>query len=492
MNAAPQREMFSCSRCAGSGLDGRRQCPSCRGYGAGMMFGPLFLYWSRRIDGFSIFLGRVKKAVDLAFNIVLVLAFFAGAIIGWRHVAATDPAAVLTAGFWRTPHPSLLAFWAGTICLCMWYYRSVVAAAVKQRVRTQAYGERLEPVALPPEPGRWEAIRKIPRRDKIDVSRACSPESIRVIEEAYGLARKFRSKELATTHLFAALLTSQKIGIVFGRLGLQFEKYRDKLARMLSALPKDDLSTSVSAELRAALLDAYVEAFVERQAAVDVTELFMAVVRADERVKDLLIDLGVDSQKAENVVQWIRIQGLLRERYRRFSSAARLKPKGTMNRAMTAVATPFLDRISTDMTRLAAYGHIAPVIGRDAEFEAIFRVIEGGGRSVVLVGHPGVGKDAIIEGIAQRMVEEDVPAILQDRRFINLNVAQLVSGATASEAQERLLAALYEVARAGNIVLVVPDVAGMVGISAGSGEAIDLSRVFATELARGYFFAITT
>ncbi|MEY4744918.1 MAG: Negative regulator of tic competence ClpC/MecB, partial [Candidatus Parcubacteria bacterium] len=492
MTAPPRREMFSCSRCAGSGLDGRRQCPLCRGYGAGIMAGSLFLYWGGRIDGFSIFLGRVKKAVDIAMDVILVLAFFAGAIIGWRHVSATEPATVLTAAFWRTPHSSLLAFWSGVVCLCMWYYRHVLASGMKQPVRSHAYGERLDPIALPPEPGRWEAVRKLPRKSRIDVSRACSSASLRALNDAYALARRFKSRELATTHLFATLLASQKIGIVFGRLGLQFEKYRDKLARMLASLPKDDLSSTVSADLRAALLDAYVEAYEERQPLVDVTELFMAVVRRDERVGELLIDLGVDSQKVENVVQWIRIQELLRERYRRFSSAARLKPKDTMNRAMTAVATPFLDRISTDLTRLAAYGHIAPVIGREAEFEAVFRVIEGGGRSVVLVGHPGVGKDAIIEGIAQRMVEEDVPAILQDRRFVNLNVAQLVSGATASEAQERLLAALYEVARAGNIVLVVPDVAGMVGISAGSGESIDLSRVFATELSRGYFVAITT
>ncbi|HTK04501.1 MAG TPA: ATP-dependent Clp protease ATP-binding subunit [Candidatus Eisenbacteria bacterium] len=486
------RELIVCSRCSGSGYEGHRQCPLCRGFGAGMMHGDRFLYWGLRIDGFVIFLRKLKGVVDAIINVLLVLAFFGGALYMWQHVSAAEPATVLTLGFWHAPHPSLLAFWAGVVCLSMWYYRHVMSMEKREHVRLRAYGETLAPAALPSEPGRWEFVRKLPRKSRIDVSRAFSAQSLVAVEQAYSLARTFKSKELATTHLFASLLSTQKVAIVFGRLGLQFEKYRDKLARMLGSLPKDDVGTTVSPSLRGALLDAYIEAYEERQPSVDVTEVFMAVVRKDERVAELLIDLGVDVQKAENVVQWIRIQDLLRQRYRRFSSAARLKPKDAMNRSMTAVATPFLDRISTDLTRLAAFGHIAPVIGREAEFEALFRVIEGGGRSVVLVGFPGVGKDAIIEGIAQRMVEEDVPKILQDKRLISLNVAQLVSGATASEAQERLLAALYEVARAGNIVLVVPEVAGMVGISAGSGESIDLSRVFATELSRGYFFAITT
>ncbi|HTM68678.1 MAG TPA: ATP-dependent Clp protease ATP-binding subunit [Candidatus Binatia bacterium] len=488
----PSRDIIICSRCAGSGSDGGRNCPLCRGFGAGVMHGERFLYWGLRIDGFVIFLRKLKTVVDATINVLLVAAFFAGAILMWRHVQAAEPAAVLRADFWHTPHPSLLAFWTGVICLSAWYYRHVIASGQRQAVRLRAYGERLDRIELPPEPGLWDAIRKLPRKSRIDVSRAYAPEALKAVERAYELARQFKSKEMTTTHLFAALLSSQKIAIVFGRLGLQFEKYRDKLGRMLANLPKDELGTGVAAEARAALLEAYVEAYVERQPSVDVTELFMAVVRSDERVGELLIDLGVDAQKAENVVQWIRVQDLLRQRYRRFSSAARLKPKDAMNRSMTAVATPFLDRISTDLTRLAAYGHIAPVIGREAEFEALFRVIEGGNRSVVLVGFPGVGKDSIVEGIAQKMVEEDVPKILQDKRLISLNVAQLVSGATAPEAQERLLAALYEVGRAGNIVLIVPDVAGMVGISAGSGEAIDLSRVFATELSRGYFFAVTT
>ena len=488
----PSADIFACSRCGGSGYEGHRACALCRGYGAGRMQGERFLFWGTRVDGFVIFLRKLKSIVDAIINVLLVLAFFGGAILAWRHVEAAEPATVLTAGFWHTPHPSLLALWTGVICVSAWYYRHVMASERRQAVRLRTYGERLERVDLPPEPGLWDVVRKLPRKSKIDVSRAYTPEAMKAVEQAYSLARQFKSREMTTTHLFAALLSSQKIAIVFGRLGLQFEKYREKLGRMLAGLPKDDLGTAVSAEARKAFIEAYVEAYDERQPSVDVTELFMAVLRNDELVQELLIDLEVDAQKAENVVQWIRVQDLLRQRYRRFSSAARLKPKDAMNRAMTSVATPFLDRISTDLTRLAAFGHIAPVIGRDKEFEALFRVIEGGGRSVVLVGFPGVGKEAIIEGIAQRMVEEDVPKILQDKRLISLNVAMLVSGATAAEAQERLLAALYEVYRAGNIVLIVPDVAGMVGISAGTGEAIDLSRVFATELSKGYFFAVTT
>ncbi len=487
-----QHQLVVCARCGGLGLDGRRVCPECRGYGQGLVFGRYFLSWGRRIDDFTLLISTLKRVIGILVSVALVLVMLAGLAALALLVRSASPDQLLTLSYWHEPHRNLLAFWFGAICACFLYYRSVVVAGRRETVQHRSYGEKSADFAPPDAADIWKLVGRLPRRCRIDVSRAYGPEAIKAVEAAYRLARKLRHGRVEPVHLFAALLSTVKVSVMFGRFGLRFEKFKDKLGNMLAAVERDKSVAALSAKVQEALINAYVEAYLQEQPTVEATELFVCVVRSSEGLQELLYDLNVDLHKVENVVSWIRVQDLLRRRYSRFSSAARLKPTTTMNRSMTAVATPYLDRISQDMTKAAVFGHYAPTIDREKEFEAVFRVIEGGNRSVVLVGEPGVGKEAMIEGIAQRMVEENVPAILQDKRLVNLNIAQLVSGATASDAQERLLNALYEIARAGNIVLVVPNVAGMVGITSGSGESIDLGQVFANELARGYFFAITT
>jgi len=487
-----QKKLIVCSRCSGSGIDGRRVCAECRGLGQGLIYGADFLYWGRRIDDFILLMAKLKRFMEIVAGLILALIILGGLAALALLVRVTPPDQLLSASFWQEPHRNLLAFWFGLLCVCFAYYRSALAAGRRQTVRRKAYGAKAADFASPVDADIWKVIAKLPRRARIDVSRSYSVEAVKAVEAAYRLSRKLRHARTEPVHLFAALLSTVKVSVMFGRFGLRFEKFKDKLGNMLGGLDRAEAATVLSAATLEALLNAYVEAYSQEQPRVEATEIFVTAVRASEGLQELLYDLNVDMPKIENVVSWIRVQDLLRRRFSRFSSAARLKPKNSMNRSMTAVATPYLDRISQDMTKTAAFGHYAPTIDREKEFEAIFRVIEGGNRSVVLVGQPGVGKEALIEGVAQRMVEEDVPVILQDKRLVNLNISQLVSGASAAEAQERLLNALYEVARAGNIVLVVPNVAGMVGITAGSGESIDLSQVFANELARGYFFAIAT
>ena len=117
----------------------------------------------------------------------------------------------------------------------------------------------------------------------------------------------------------------------------------------------------------------------------------------------------------------------------------------------------------------------------------------GGTRqSVILIGQPGVGKDTVIEGVAQRMVEENVPDFLQDKRLVSLNIAKLVSGTGPTQAQERLLTILTEIRRSGNIILSIADIQSLVGISAGRQGSIDLADGLSQALANNTVLAITT
>ena len=154
-----------------------------------------------------------------------------------------------------------------------------------------------------------------------------------------------------------------------------------------------------------------------------------------------------------------------------------------MNRAMTAIATPVLDALSQDMTLLAQGGYLMPCINREKEFEAIFNTMASGQRrSVLLVGNPGVGKNTIMEGLAQRMVEENIPESLQDKRLVSLSLAKLVSGADATSSQQRLMLVINEIRRSGNIILYIGDIHNMIGITAGRKGSMDLADVLSQAL----------
>ncbi|MEK9152308.1 MAG: ATP-dependent Clp protease ATP-binding subunit, partial [Patescibacteria group bacterium] len=483
--------LITCSRCNGSGYEGRKICVQCRGMSFGMIDGPHFLYWGRRVDAFEFRLAKMQRTIDAVVNLLLFSVFLAG-LIAAAFSAATAPATFYSAAYWNAPHLSIALLALGVLALCVAYYRLVIAAAGREFVRQRVYGDERAALTLPPEPETWKRIRTLPAAVKIDVSKAYTPAALKGIEDGYDLAQRLKHAELSSAHLFGGLAITGQVGVLFGRLGLPFASIKDHLGKLLAGHVTVDSPTGLSDAIKQVLLEAYAEAYGRKRPKVDAIDLFMTTVRGDAELGEVLLDAGAELRKVENGVEWIRIQELLRSRFHRFAGAARRKPKTAMNRAMTAMATPFLDRIGQDMTKAAIFGQLAPVIGREKEVEGILRAIEGGNRSVVLVGEHGVGKDALIEALAQRMVEEDVPKILEDKRLVSINVSMIVSGATASEAQERLLSALYEVGRAGNVVLVVPRVSGMVGITAGNGQGIDLAETFATELSKGYFFAITT
>ena len=209
-------------------------------------------------------------------------------------------------------------------------------------------------------------------------------------------------------------------------------------------------------------------------------------------VLEILLEFNLNYQKVKNVVVWMNIQEELRSGWQRFQGRARYKPKSGMDRAMTAVSTDLLNQFSEDMTYAARAGAYFPCLGRTKEFEQIFRVIEGSRQGVLLIGGQGVGRTAILQGLAQRMVSEDVPEILQDKRLVSLNIASVLAGADPAIAEERLLSIVSEVIRAGNVVLVVENVHNLSGISVGGEGGLDLAEVFAQYLNKHLFFCLGT
>ncbi|MFA6953012.1 MAG: ATP-dependent Clp protease ATP-binding subunit [Patescibacteria group bacterium] len=203
--------------------------------------------------------------------------------------------------------------------------------------------------------------------------------------------------------------------------------------------------------------------------------------------------MAIDETKLRNVVAWINITHRMSKAYQNWRGKAKYRSKGGMNRAFTAIATPMLDSCSHDLTQLARSGMLTQCIDRSKEFEEIYRVIESGRQNPVLVGLPGVGKTSIVEGLAYRMVADEVPPALQDKRLVSISIASLVgSSGRQGELEEKFNIVLNEVTRSGNIVLYIDNIQNLMGLTTEGGSKMDLAEMFAQALGRHAFMAIAT
>ena len=148
--------------------------------------------------------------------------------------------------------------------------------------------------------------------------------------------------------------------------------------------------------------------------------------------------------------------------------------------------TPILNQFSRDLTAAARAGELDPVIGREKETERIVQILSRRRKNnPVLIGEPGVGKSAIVEGLAQLIVEENIPEILRGKRVVSLDLAAMLAGAKyRGEFEERLKNAMGEIRKSGNIIMFIDELHTIVGAGASEG-AIDAANILKPMLARG-------
>ena len=148
--------------------------------------------------------------------------------------------------------------------------------------------------------------------------------------------------------------------------------------------------------------------------------------------------------------------------------------------------TPMLDTFSRDFTQMAEEGRFDPIVGRDAEMDRIVQILSRRTKNnPCLVGDPGVGKTAIVEGLSQRIVSGDIPETLKSKRIVSLDLSSMVAGSKyRGEFEERIKRVLTEVRQAGNIILFVDEIHTIIGAGAAEG-AIDASNILKPPLARG-------
>lgn len=199
--------------------------------------------------------------------------------------------------------------------------------------------------------------------------------------------------------------------------------------------------------------------------------LLLGLIREGEGVAARVLEnLGVDLSKVRTQV--IRMLG----------ETAEVTAGGSSGRTKT----PTLDEFGSNLTQMAAEGKLDPVVGRQKEIERVIQIL---GRRTknnpVLIGEPGVGKTAIAEGLAQRIAQNDVPDILEDKRVVTLDIGLLVAGTKyRGEFEERLKKIMDEIRSCGNVILVIDEVHTLIGAGAAEG-AIDAANILKPALARG-------
>ena len=207
--------------------------------------------------------------------------------------------------------------------------------------------------------------------------------------------------------------------------------------------------------------------------------LLIGIMREGDSVAvRIMLNLNVDPQKLYNeIVKVINDEETLSNIDKNQNSSS---GKGSYNQTQT------LNQFSTDLSKQAREGKIDPVIGRKNEIERVIQILSRRMKNnPCLIGEPGVGKTAIVEGLAQKIVQEDVPEVLKNKRIVSIDISSMVAGAKyRGDFEERIKKCLNEVKKAGDVILFIDEIHTIVG--AGSAEgAVDAANILKPLLARG-------
>ncbi|MBD2625699.1 ATP-dependent chaperone ClpB [Trichormus variabilis] len=286
------------------------------------------------------------------------------------------------------------------------------------------------------------------------------------------VVKQYQQQQLESEHLMKALLEQDGLTTpILSKAGVNLQKLSDRTDQFILRQPKvSGSSTSVylgkSLDTLLDRADAYRKEFKDEY--ISVEHLLLGYAKDDRFGKSLFQEFGVDESKLKNIIKQIRGSQKVTDQ----------SPEGKYQS---------LEKYGRDLTDAARKGQLDPVIGRDDEIRRTIQILSRRTKNnPVLIGEPGVGKTAIAEGLAQRIVAGDVPQSLKDRTLISLDMGALIAGAKfRGEFEERLKAVLKEVTDSGgNIVLFIDEIHTVVGAGATQG-AMDAGNLLKPMLARG-------
>ncbi|MCX7778691.1 MAG: ATP-dependent chaperone ClpB [Patescibacteria group bacterium] len=294
------------------------------------------------------------------------------------------------------------------------------------------------------------------------------------IQQAHTIAMEKEQQQVDSPHLFLALL-SQEEGVVVAvlkKMGLPIEKLKARTESAIALLPRvigfgGVAEIYISPILKKIIFQATREANQLKDEYVSTEHLLLALASVPSIVKDLLIEFGANYDSILKTLAEVRGTERVTEP----------EPESKYQA---------LEKYTTNLTELARQKKIDPIIGRDEEIRRLMQVLSRRTKNnPVLIGEAGVGKTAIAEGLAQRIVAGEVPESLKDKEIISLDLGGLIAGTKyRGEFENRLKAVLREIKRAANYILFIDELHTLVGAGAAEG-AVDASNMLKPALAKG-------
>jgi ATP-dependent Clp protease ATP-binding subunit ClpB len=301
-------------------------------------------------------------------------------------------------------------------------------------------------------------------------------KSQEAVQHAQQLAQELGHQQIENEHIFKAIakVDENVLPFILKKLNVNTKLLNQILEKELESFPKvSGGEIMVSREAGKSLTEASIIAKKMEDEYVSIEHLILAIFKSKSKISQILKDQGVTEKHLKAAIEELR--------------------KGGKVTSQSAEETyNALDKYAINLNKMADSGKLDPVIGRDEEIRRILQILSRRTKNnPMLVGEPGVGKTAIAEGLAHRIIQGDIPENLKDKIIYSLDMGALIAGAKyKGEFEERLKAVIKEVTSSdGNIVLFIDEIHTLVGAGGGQG-AMDAANILKPALARGELRAI--
>ena len=302
----------------------------------------------------------------------------------------------------------------------------------------------------------------------------------KAIDIASEVAMELGHRYIGTEHILYGL-AKEGNGVaakVLSNQEIEPEAIIDKIVELIGNEPPVDETLGFTPRSKRVIEEAFLEARKLGYNYIGTEHMLLGILREGDSIASrALLELGVNIPKMYNEIIRVINEG---EDYSNTNGGKNGKKRGSYN------STPTLNQYGTDLTQKAEEGKLDPIIGRKEEIERVIQILSRRTKNnPCLIGEPGVGKTAAVEGLAQKIIKGDIPEILKDKRVVTLDISGMIAGSKyRGDFEERIKKALDEVKKAGDVILFIDEIHTIVGAGAAEG-AMDAANILKPLLARG-------
>jgi ATP-dependent Clp protease ATP-binding subunit ClpC len=311
-----------------------------------------------------------------------------------------------------------------------------------------------------------------------------TPKARHVLSLAQKQAERLRKPQISTEHLLIAMieLDGSVASRVLRELGLEVDRVKTMVEKEIG-FGDHTGSITLSPGMQQVIPYAMDEAKKKGQKAVGTEHLLLGLIRLSNcEAMNILGKLGVTPEQLRRQTDRILQES---QRESRPALTGRSSSRRRKSEQKDPDKTPLIDQLATDLTSLAEEDKLDPVIGRQTEIERVIQILARRTKNnPALIGEPGVGKTAIVEGLAQRIIEGDVPAPLLDKRLLQLDVGSLVAGTMYRGQFEERLKRVIDELKSSDAILFIDEVHMLVGAGS-AGSSVDAANILKPALSRG-------